>query len=212
MRSCGLVIVGAGAVGRVVLDTAQAAGIPVRGFTDSAMNPATLVNGSPILGSNDLLDDRRFLEEHTFVVAIADQRTRMDLSLRISDGGGELATVAHPSCIVSPHASIGKGSILVAGCIVNTDAAVGDFCFLNAGCSVDHDCRVADGVLIGPGAHLAGWVQCGRGAFVGTGAAVIPKIKIGSWSTIGAGAVVVRDVPDNTTVVGSPARAVRRER
>ncbi len=44
---------------------------------------------------------------------------------------------------------------------------------------------------------------------VATGAIVLGKIVIGNNVVIGAGSVVVKDVPDNCTVVGNPARIVR---
>jgi acetyltransferase-like isoleucine patch superfamily enzyme len=45
-----------------------------------------------------------------------------------------------------------------------------------------------------------------RGTHIGIGAAVLPGIKIDKNSVVGAGAVVTKDVPDNVTVVGVPAR------
>lgn len=42
------------------------------------------------------------------------------------------------------------------------------------------------------------------------GAIVIGKIKIGNNVTIGAGAVVTKDVPDNSVVVGNPARIIKQ--
>ena len=69
---------------------------------------------------------------------------------------------------------------------------------------------IDDFTHIGPGVHLAGVVSVGSGSFVGIGASVIELIKIGSNSIIGAGAAVVDDVPDNVTVVGVPARILKR--
>lgn len=42
-----------------------------------------------------------------------------------------------------------------------------------------------------------------------TGATVFGGIRVGNHVVIGAGSVVRRDVPDNCTVVGNPARIVR---
>lgn len=50
-----------------------------------------------------------------------------------------------------------------------------------------------------------------RGAAVGTGAIVLPGVVIGTGSMVGAGTVVTRDVPDGATVVGNPARVIRKE-
>ena len=43
-----------------------------------------------------------------------------------------------------------------------------------------------------------------------TGAIVIGGITIGNNVNIGAGAVVVKDVPDNCTVVGNPAKIIKK--
>jgi serine O-acetyltransferase len=47
---------------------------------------------------------------------------------------------------------------------------------------------------------------------VGAGAKIIGAVRIGDGARIGANAVVVRDVEPGTTVVGVPARPVRRRR
>jgi acetyltransferase-like isoleucine patch superfamily enzyme len=52
-------------------------------------------------------------------------------------------------------------------------------------------------------------VRIGEEAFIGLGCRIIQCLNIGSRAIIGAGAVVIRDVPDEATVVGVPARAIR---
>ena len=46
---------------------------------------------------------------------------------------------------------------------------------------------------------------------VGANATILPGVRLGRGCTVGAGAVVVRDVAPGTTVVGNPARPVRRK-
>jgi serine O-acetyltransferase len=46
---------------------------------------------------------------------------------------------------------------------------------------------------------------------VGSGAKVLGAFTIGKNSKIGSGSVVVREVPENSTVVGIPAKVVKRE-
>ena len=41
---------------------------------------------------------------------------------------------------------------------------------------------------------------------VGTGAKILGPIKIGNNVKIGANSVVLKDVPDNTTIVGIPGK------
>lgn len=50
----------------------------------------------------------------------------------------------------------------------------------------------------------------GSHVFIGAGAKIIGAVAIGDHSRIGANAVVVHEVPAGATVVGIPARVVRR--
>jgi serine O-acetyltransferase len=49
----------------------------------------------------------------------------------------------------------------------------------------------------------------GNDVVVGSGAQIIGPVKIGNSSRIAANAVVVNDVPENSTMVGIPAKAVK---
>ena len=51
----------------------------------------------------------------------------------------------------------------------------------------------------------------GDGVVIGSGAQIIGPVKIGKSSRIAANAVVVKDVPENATMIGIPARAVKLE-
>ena len=51
----------------------------------------------------------------------------------------------------------------------------------------------------------------GNDVVIGSGAQIIGPIKIGNNARIAANAVVVKDVPENATMVGIPAKAVKLE-
>lgn len=52
--------------------------------------------------------------------------------------------------------------------------------------------------------------EIGDNVDIGSNVVIIGPIVIGNNVVIGAGSVVVHDVPDNSVVVGNPARVVRR--
>lgn len=52
----------------------------------------------------------------------------------------------------------------------------------------------------------------GNNVRIGVGANIIGNVHIGNNVNIGAGTTVVKDVPDNTTVVGQPARYIPKEK
>ena len=51
----------------------------------------------------------------------------------------------------------------------------------------------------------------GNDVVIGSGAQIIGPIKVGNNARIAANAVVVKDVPENATMVGIPAKAVKLE-
>lgn len=200
-----VVILGNGGHARVVADICRVSGRTVRGFIDRGGAPP----GEHVLGGDDLLDDRAFVDAHEFVIGIAHQRIRRRLAELVLAKGGTLTSVIHPSAVVAADVVVGRGVVLVAGCIVNPASVLGDLVIVNTGATVDHDSVLHKGVHVCPGAHLAGSVICGEYAFVGTGAIVVPNRTIGQRAIVGAGAIVIADVADDVTVVGAPARVVK---
>ncbi|MBQ6269151.1 MAG: sugar O-acetyltransferase [Bacteroidetes bacterium] len=52
-------------------------------------------------------------------------------------------------------------------------------------------------------------IRIKKGAWIGARAIINPGVTIGENAVVGAGAVVTKDVPDNTVVVGNPARVIK---
>lgn len=206
-----VLIIGAGGHGAVVLDIILAAGIyrPI-GFIDADPTQiGKMIGGVPILGPMNLLPKLKQPVRRA-IVAIGDNRARLTYAAKLVQGGFELINAIHPTAHVSPTAILGRNVVMAAGSIVSTSARIGDSVLVNTGAVIDHECEVGEGVHVGPGAKLAGRVRVGSGAFIGMGACVIQCLSIGNEAIVGAGAVVVRDVPDQDTVVGIPARSMRR--
>ena len=53
-----------------------------------------------------------------------------------------------------------------------------------------------------------GKIYVGEHTFIGTGAIIMPEVTIGKRCVIGAGAVVTKDIPNNSVVVGVPAKVI----
>jgi UDP-perosamine 4-acetyltransferase len=172
------------------------------------------VLGVPVLGGDDLLAVlKRDGVCHFFVGlgSVGDTRPRRRLFELALEYGMRPVDAVHPQAVVSPSAEIGEGVTIMAGAVINACAHLSVNVIVNTGATVEHDCIIGDHVHIATGAQLASTVHVGNGTHVGAGATVLQCIRIGENTLVGAGAVVIRDVPAGVTVVGCPARILRRK-
>lgn len=210
-RRC--VILGCGGHGRVVLDIlTNVGGYDVVGFLDS--NPEVFgrrIDGLEVLGRpNDLPGIREALGIDCGIVAIGDNGVRRAFAGSLEAADLELINAIHPSANLARNVILGRNIVIAAGALVSAHCQIGDSVILNTGCIVDHESLIGTGTHICPGARLAGRVAVESGAFVGIGATVIQNIRVGYEAVVGAGAVVIADVAPMSTVVGVPAREVKR--
>ena len=197
-----LVILGAGGHGRVCAEIASMTGYEEIIFLDDGAPSDAIVSGK-------ISELEKYVADHDVFVAVGNNGVRRALFGRAEAAGADLATLIHPSAVVSPSAVIGRGTVIVAGAVVNCGAKIGDGVIVNTCASVDHDCIIGDFTHIAVGAHVAGISNIGEGCFFGAGSAVIQCVTVCAECVIGAGAAVVGDITERGTYVGVPARRIR---
>jgi sugar O-acyltransferase (sialic acid O-acetyltransferase NeuD family) len=208
-----ILVYGAGGFAREVKDVLDAmadAGNQVRcvGFLDdSERNHGALLNEAPVVGGGEKVAEWK--EKAEFLVGIGNPAIKRKIVEKISHLGGKFAGGFHPNAISTRFVEIGEGTIITAGVIITNRIVIGKHVILNLGVTVGHDCMLDDYVTVSPGVYISGNVTIGEGTDIGRGAAVIQSIRIGRWSIIGAGSVVTKDIPDNCTAVGAPARVIK---
>ena len=155
---------------------------------------------------------RQDREKTGFLIAIGNPHGRVRLRLHeaLVAEGLQTVTIAHPTAWIDKNVKIGEGSQILAGAKVLAEAVIGKQCIINTKASVDHEDILEGGVEAAPGATLCGLVKVGVNGWICAGATVLPRISIGADSVVGAGAVVTKDVPDGVTVVGIPARPIKK--
>jgi serine O-acetyltransferase len=102
------------------------------------------------------------------------------------------------NCIIGRGAEFGQGFVLIhaTGVVINGTVVGGENVF------IEHQVTI--------GAERRQSPRIGSHVFIGAGAKIIGPITLGDHSRVGANAVVLDDVPPHATVVGIPARVVRR--
>src|ERR671933_2419939 len=178
-------IVGAGGYGRVALDVLIAGGLEERilGFYDDSHAALSgRVRGVPILGDVSMLKSMLSVEPVHVVVAITDNKARLQVANSLRGLGAKFLSAVHPAAYISEAAVVGDGSVVAAGAIVHPDAAVGSHCFLGPRSVVDRDAEVGAGT----------WISAG--AVVGSGARVGARVVLGPNSSVARKASVEADV------------------
>jgi len=144
-----------------------------------------------------------------FIIAIGDNKIRKKIATTLLTKNS-FSKAIHPSAIIDDTTIIEHGTVIMANAIVNSSSKIGKHCIINTGAIIEHDSIINDYVHISPRATLCGNVHIGEGTQIGAGAVILPNINIGKWAIIGAGSVVIKDIPDNVTVVGNPARIINK--
>lgn len=183
---------------------------PIGALDDSTALHGTLIDGVPVLGGLDTLADH---PDAAVVLCIASARrslVRLSVARELDLPDERWATIVHPAAVTS-GASLGAGTVLLAGVVITTPLTLGRHVVAMPHVLITHDDEVSDGVTFAGRASLAGSVHVGEAAYLGQGAMVREGLKIGAGAVIGMGAVVLQDVPAGETWAGVPARPLRGE-
>ncbi|SNZ20123.1 acetyltransferase [Cohaesibacter gelatinilyticus] len=202
-----IVLLGAGGHARVCIDVIeQHGGYEILGLVDLPSEVGKTLLGYPILGSDD--DLPAILAKVDFGVVtigqIKNAEPRQRLYAQLCAYGTAAPAIVSPKAFVSPHASIGMGTMVVHGAVVNAGATVGENCIVNTLSLVEHDVSVGNNCHVSTGCRINSGVLVGDGTFVGSGSVVRQGLSIGKNCVIGMATAVLKDCPDGTV---SPHKA-----
>jgi bifunctional UDP-N-acetylglucosamine pyrophosphorylase/glucosamine-1-phosphate N-acetyltransferase len=122
---------------------------------------------------------------------------------------------------IGPFARLRRGAHLAEGVHMGNFGEVKDS-YVGPGVKLGHfsyigNARIGAETNIGAGTITCNYdgeqkhpTEIGEGVFIGSDTMLVAPLKIGDRSRTGAGSVVTKDVPEDTLVVGMPARAIRK--
>lgn len=201
-----MILIGYSGHAFVVYDILNATGRIVTGYYDNKEKEFNPFNLS-YLGSEKSETALDVLDTNDFFISIGDNNIRKNIFGYLASKQLLPINAIHPSAIISKDSNLLSNGIMVsAGVIINPVSKIANGVICNTGCIIEHECEIGQFSHIGPGAILCGNTHIGEKTFVGAGAVVRQGITIGNNVIIGAGSVVVKNIPDNSTVMGCPAK------
>ncbi|NJC95487.1 MAG: UDP-N-acetylglucosamine diphosphorylase/glucosamine-1-phosphate N-acetyltransferase [Anaerolineales bacterium] len=176
---------------------------------DTTILPNTYIHGDTVIGEGNVIGPNTVIRDTT-----------------IGNGCKILASVMEGAVLeddvdMGPFARLRKGAHLKSHVHMGNFGEVKDST-LHEGVKMGHFSYIGNADIgahtnIGAGTITANYdgerkhpTVVGEDAFIGSDTMLVAPLKLGDGARTGAGAIVTKDVPDDTLVVGMPARAIRK--
>ena len=110
--------------------------------------------------------------------------------------------------IINENTEIGCGSTIDRGSMSNT--VIGKNTYLDNQIHIAHNNKIGDNCIIAGQVGFAGSSTLGNNVMIGGQAGISGHLKIGDNVKIGGGSGVIKDVQDNSKVMGYPAKSLKQ--
>ena len=109
--------------------------------------------------------------------------------------------------IIEENCEIGCGTTIDRGSMSNT--VIGKNTYLDNQIHIAHNVKIGENSIIAGQVGIAGSSIIGSNVRIGGQAGISGHIKVGNNVEIGGGSGVIKNIPDNTKVMGYPAKNIR---
>ncbi|WP_440678308.1 UDP-3-O-(3-hydroxymyristoyl)glucosamine N-acyltransferase [Candidatus Pelagibacter sp. HIMB1611] len=109
--------------------------------------------------------------------------------------------------IIEENCEIGCGSTIDRGSMSNT--VIGKNTYLDNQIHIAHNVKIGENSIIAGQVGIAGSSIIGSNVRIGGQAGISGHIRVGNNVEIGGGSGVIKNIPDNTKVMGYPAKNIR---
>ncbi len=118
-------------------------------------------------------------------------------------------------CQLGDNVLVGTNSVLDGHCKIGNNVSIQTEAYITTGTIIEDDvfigprvCTTNDKYMFYGAKLVAPTIK--KGARIGANSTLLPGVVIGEGAVVGSGAVVTKDVPAGATVVGNPARILKK--
>lgn len=176
----------------------------IRGFLDNKKDALSGFNGYPPILSS--VEDYKIRKDDIFTCALGNSLYRRKYNDIILAKGGKFISLISDKTTIHPNAKIGKGVMIFSLCNISSDVIIGDFTIVFPFSIIGHDTQLGEYCSLEAYSFMGGFSKLGNNVTLHTRSTILPHINVGDNSIVGAGSVVTKNVKDNTTVYGVPAK------
>lgn len=163
--------------------------------------------GLPMMPFDDFKDEYP-ADKAKLVLAIGEPAGREAVYKKVKNYGYSLETIIHPSCFVSPTTTLGEGCVVKMNTIISAHTNIDNNVYIQSGVIIGHDVVIKKNTMVSARSFIAGDCQIGEKVFIGIQSCIREKTVVGDNVIVAMAAAVMKDVPENSTVMGNPARVI----
>jgi len=204
-----LIVIGARGFGREVYDLAtQCSGFNIeyviKGFLEDKADALDGFENYPAIISS--VEDYKIQEDDVFVCALGTVKWKKYYAELIMAKGGSFINLIHPSTKLNTNAVVGTGLLVFMYANISNDCIIEDFVTIQGYVGLGHDTKIRKWVHVSSYSFTGGFVVLEEESTLNTRATVLPHVIVRKGATVGAASLVIRNVKENTTVFGVPAK------
>jgi len=202
-----LILIGGGGHCKSVIEAVESTReYEIVGILERNIEESIKVLGYPVIGSDDLIPEL-VNAGNEFLITVGqlkDNSIRLSIYENLIKLGAKLATVIASSAVVSKHARVSDGSVVMHQCVVNAGVVVGENAILNTASVLEHDTQVGNHCHISTKAIVNADCIIADHCFIGSNTVINRGLVVGEGSIITSASLVTKNLTGNKRYQGIP--------